>query len=169
MLDVPFVPYVQLAQQGLDHGSLRFKSQRSVPLMMAFGPSLGNWQAVDHERRPDYDLLFCIAATAPPHSVGVVGALWQVRQTPKRSLKNHEEQDECLSNPRWHPGFGWAEKGLHFDRLPEWARGRLGLMGVTDPVQPLSGRPMEELVGGRRVTSLMDQAHRDRGRLPAAA
>lgn len=46
MFDVPIVPNVQLAQQGLDHGSLRFKSQRSVPSTMAFAPSLGNWQIV---------------------------------------------------------------------------------------------------------------------------
>jgi Helicase associated domain len=44
MFEMPFVPNVQLAQQGLHHGSLRFKSQRSVPSTMAFTPSLGNRQ-----------------------------------------------------------------------------------------------------------------------------
>jgi hypothetical protein len=39
MFEMPFVPNVQLAQQGLDHGSLRFKSQRSVPLIMASAPT----------------------------------------------------------------------------------------------------------------------------------
>ena len=41
MFEMPIVPNVQLAQQGLDHGSLRFKSQGSVSLTMAFAPSLG--------------------------------------------------------------------------------------------------------------------------------
>jgi hypothetical protein len=44
MFEMPIVPNVQLAQQGLDHGSLRFTSQRSVSLTMAFAPSLGKWQ-----------------------------------------------------------------------------------------------------------------------------
>jgi pimeloyl-ACP methyl ester carboxylesterase len=43
MFEMPFVPDVQLAQQGLDHGSLRFRSQRSVLPTMAFAPSPGKW------------------------------------------------------------------------------------------------------------------------------
>ena len=43
MFEMPFVPNVELVQQGLDHGSLRFESQCSVLLMMAFPPSRGNW------------------------------------------------------------------------------------------------------------------------------
>lgn len=35
VLDMPFVADVQLAQQGLDHGGLRFRSQRSLLLMIA--------------------------------------------------------------------------------------------------------------------------------------
>jgi hypothetical protein len=44
MFEMPFVPNVQLAQQGLDHGSLRFKSQRSVPLIMASTSAPRKWQ-----------------------------------------------------------------------------------------------------------------------------
>jgi hypothetical protein len=44
MFEMPFVPNVQLAQQGLDHGSLRFKSQRSVPFMMVFSSHVWNGQ-----------------------------------------------------------------------------------------------------------------------------
>ena len=43
MFEMPFVSNVEFAQQGLDHGSLRFESQCSVLLMMAFPPSRGNW------------------------------------------------------------------------------------------------------------------------------
>jgi hypothetical protein len=46
MFEMPLVPDVQLAQQGLDHGSLRIKSQRSVPLLMAFASSPGKWHFV---------------------------------------------------------------------------------------------------------------------------
>jgi hypothetical protein len=44
MFEMPLVPNVQLAQQGLDHDTLRFTAQRSVPLMMAPAPSLGKCQ-----------------------------------------------------------------------------------------------------------------------------
>ena len=43
MFEMPFVPNVEFAQQGLDHGSLRSESQGSVLLMMAFPPARGNW------------------------------------------------------------------------------------------------------------------------------
>lgn len=45
MFEMPFVPNVEFAQQGLDHGGLRFESQCSVLLMMAFPRSGGNCQS----------------------------------------------------------------------------------------------------------------------------
>jgi hypothetical protein len=56
MLEMPLVPNVEFAQQGLDHDSLRFESQCSVPLIMAFPPSHGYWQVL-LDRRHDEDLL----------------------------------------------------------------------------------------------------------------
>jgi hypothetical protein len=50
MFEMPFVPNVEFAQQCLDHGSLRFESQCSVLLMMAFRPSLGNWHMLRDRR-----------------------------------------------------------------------------------------------------------------------
>jgi hypothetical protein len=52
MFEMPFVPNVELAQQCLDHGSLRFESQCSVLLMMAFPPSRGSWQTFLDRRTP---------------------------------------------------------------------------------------------------------------------
>ncbi|MFF1830768.1 hypothetical protein [Paenarthrobacter sp. NPDC058040] len=46
MLNVPFMAYVQLAEQGLDHGSLRSESQVSVLPMMALAGSAGKWPKV---------------------------------------------------------------------------------------------------------------------------
>jgi hypothetical protein len=60
MFEMPVVSNVQLAQQGLEHGSLRFRFQGSVPLTMAFALWFGNWQFVR---------LGHAAARRAPHSV----------------------------------------------------------------------------------------------------